>query len=96
MKTTQKRQTMVQSKLSMYVDTLTNSIDKVYSLKKRLQNNESDRKKLRDEVPTGANLDIDKMNFLLCQWDDLDFQIELEEAKQKKIKSLILDIEKFV
>ena len=91
-----KRQTMIQSKLSMYVDTLTNSIDKVYYLKNRLQNNEIDRKKLRDEVPTGDSLDIDKMDYLLNQWDDLDFQIELEEVKQKKIKSLILDIEKFV
>lgn len=96
-----KRKTMIQNRLEMCIDTLTNSIDKVYGFNSRLKKNERERKDLRDGNIANKNKDIqkkniDKLDTLLNEWDRLDLEIELEKAKQQKIKSLILKIEDYV
>lgn len=90
-----KRKTLIQNKLEMYLAVLTNSIDKVYDFNSRIEICNSDIEKLKS-IEKPSQKELDKLSWAYYKLDDLDLQIELEEVKQDKIKSLILNIEKYV
>ncbi len=90
-----KKQTFVQRKLEMYLSVLTNSIDKVYDFNNRIEICNSDIEQLKT-IPKPSQKQLDKLSWAYYKLDDLELQIELEEVKQDKIKSLILNIEKYV
>ncbi len=88
-------QTFIQRKLEMYVSVLTNSIDKVYDFNNRLEICSADIEKLKS-IAKPSQKELDKLSYARYRVDDLDLQIELEKVKQDKIKSLILNIERYV
>ena len=90
-----KRKTLIQNKLEMYLAVLTNSIDKVYDFNNRIEICSADIEKLKS-IAKPSQKELDKLSWARYRLDDLELQIELEEVKQDKIKSLILNIEKYV
>lgn len=90
-----KRKTLIQNKLEMYLAVLTNSIDKVYDFNSRIEICSADIEKLKS-IAKPSQKELDKLSWARYRLDDLELQIELEEVKQDKIKSLILNIEKYV
>ena len=89
-----KRKTLIQNKLEMYLAVLTNSIDKVYNLNSRIEICRDDMEKLKS-IEKPSQKELDKLSYAFYRIDDLELQIELEEVKQDKIKSLILKIEDY-
>tara|TARA_R100001163_G_scaffold7224_1_gene7633 strand:- start:2405 stop:2677 length:273 start_codon:yes stop_codon:yes gene_type:complete len=89
------KKTLIQNKLEMYLAVLTNSIDKVYDLNNRIEICSADMEKLKS-IAKPSQKELDKLSYAFYRIDDLELQIELEEVKQDKIKSLILNIEKYV